>query len=242
MDQQVYRSTMVGSVSGALGYICTLPLDAIKQNIQVGKKFQPAQFVHYFKGGILGVTSIIPQMAIKFTANSYLEKNHSFHPMINGFIAGLLDGAFLGPVLAAQSLQQMDTRLSYRESFQMLHKQSLFQLAIPMATRNACYTTMLLGGYRMIPDKKNTFLENLGYASLLNVPGTLLCSPADVIRAKQNEFLLQKKPIDVWHVTKDIYTQHGLKGFFRGYPMLYINFAIRFPFTLAIFQSLMAKW
>jgi len=242
MDKQVYQSTILGSVSGAIGYICTLPLDAIKQNIQVGKKFEPSAFIHYFKGGILGVTSIIPQMAIKFTANSYLQKNHSFHPMLNGFVAGFLDGAFLGPVLAAQSLQQMDTRLGYRESFQMLHKQSLFQLSIPMATRNACYTAVLLGGYRMIPDKKNTFLENLFYASLLNVPGTLLCSPADVIRAKQNEFLLQKKPINVWHVAKEIYVQQGLSGFFRGYPMLYINFAIRFPFTLAIFQSLMKQF
>ena len=32
---KLYKSTILGSLSGGLGYICTLPLDAIKQNIQV---------------------------------------------------------------------------------------------------------------------------------------------------------------------------------------------------------------
>lgn len=239
---KLYKSTILGSVSGGIGYICTLPLDAIKQNIQVGKKFTPSIFKHYFKGGLLGLTSIIPQMGIKFTVNAYLDKNYKFHPMINGFIAGLCDGAFLGPVLSAQSLQQINTSLSYRESFMLLKKQSLFQLSIPMALRNAFYTSFLLGGYRMIPDKKQTFGQDLLYASLLNIPGTIACSPSDVIRAKQNELLLNKQNINVIHVCKEIYNKDGLLGFFRGYRMLYINFAIRFPFTLATFNYLMKEF
>ena len=239
---KLYKSTILGSLSGGLGYICTLPLDAIKQNIQVGKKFSPTFFRNYFKGGILGVTSIVPQMGIKFTANSYLEKNHTFNPVLNGFIAGLCDGAFLGPVLSAQSLQQIDNSLTYKQSFALLQKQSLLQLSIPMAMRNALYTSVLLGGYRLIPDKKNTFLQDLGYASLLNIPGTILCSPADVVRAKQNEFLLNNKNINVGYVCKEIYSQSGFGGFFRGYGMLYINFAIRFPFTVAVFNYLMKEY
>lgn len=241
-DNKLYRSTVLGSISGGIGYICTLPLDAIKQNIQVGKKFTPSIFKHYFKGGILGVTSIVPQMGIKFSVNAYLEKHHSFHPMLNGFIAGLFDGAFLGPVLSAQSLQQINTSLSYRQSFSLLKQQSLVQLSIPMALRNAFYTSFLLGGYRMIPDKKQTFGQDLLYASLLNIPGTIACSPSDVIRAKQNEFLLNKQNISVVHVCKEIYNKDGFLGFFRGYRMLYINFAIRFPFTLATFNYLMKEY
>jgi hypothetical protein len=242
MENKLYKSTVLGSVSGGVGYICTLPLDAIKQNIQVGKQFSPSIFKHYFKGGFLGLTSIIPQMGIKFSTNAYLEKNHTFHPMLNGFIAGLFDGAFLGPVLSAQSLQQINTNLSYRQSFEILKGKSLFQLSIPMALRNALYTSSLLGGYRMIPNKKQNFGQDLFYASLLNIPGTIACSPADVIRAKQNEFLLNSKNISVIHVCKEIYNKDGLLGFFRGYRMLYINFAIRFPFTLATFNYLMREY
>jgi hypothetical protein len=242
MDNTIYKSTLLGSISGGIGYICTLPLDAIKQNIQVGQRFTPSFYKHYFKGGIVGICSIVPQMSIKFTTNAYVEKYYSFHPMINGFIAGLCDGAFLGPVLSAQSVQQMNTSIGYKQSFVMIKQQSLIQLSIPMSLRNALYTSVLLGGYRIIPNKKNTFLNDLYYSTLLNIPGTLLCSPADVIRAKQNEFLLKKQPIHVLHVCNEIYKKDGYKGFFRGYPMLYINFAIRFPFTLAIFNYLMRNY
>lgn len=240
-NSELYKSTILGSISGGLGYIFTLPLDAIKQNIQVGKKFNPSVFTTYFKGGLLGITSIIPQMGIKFTTNSYLEKNHTFNPMINGFIAGLFDGAFLGPILSSQSLQQIDNNLTYRQSFTLLKKQSLFQLAIPMALRNALYTSVLLGGYKLIPNKKKTFTQDLWYASLLNIPSTLICCPLDVIRAKQNEFLLHCKNINVSHIFNEIYKKDGFFGFFRGYRMLYINFAIRFPFTLAIFNYFMKQ-
>lgn len=229
-----YKSTFLGSISGGLGYILTLPLDAIKQNIQTGKKINSS--FKYFKGGMLGVTSIIPQMGIKFSTNTYMEKNHKFNPMINGFVAGLMDGAFLGPVLSLQSLQQMDNSLTYKKSLQLV--KNPLQLCIPMALRNAFYTSVLLGGYRLIPDKKNTFMEDFWYASLLNIPGTIISCPYDVIRAKQNEFLLHNKNINVGYVCQEIY-KDGFSGFFRGYKMLYINFALRFPLTLAIFNYLM---
>jgi hypothetical protein len=233
------KSTFLGSVSGGMGYLATLPLDAIKQNIQLGRTFSPTSMTQYFKGAWLGLFSIVPQMGIKFSVNSYMTTNYTFHPMVNGFIAGACDGAFLGPVLAAQSLQQINTTLNYQSAFAFLRSQSLFQLAIPMSARNAIYTSCLLGGYRMIPNKNQTVSQDLVYASMLNVPATILCSPADVIRAKQTEHLLQKKPIGVFHIMKEIQLKDGVKGFFRGYPMLYINFAIRFPFTLAIFNYLM---
>ena len=233
MDNKIYKSTINGSIAGGFGYIFTLPLDAIKQNYQIGNKITYNNFINYYKGGLLGLTSIIPQMAIKFTTNSYLEKNCNMNPIINGFISGTLDGAFLGPVLSLQSLQQINTKLSYKESFTILKDKSLFQLSIPMALRNGIYTSVLLGGYRLIPEKKNTFSQDFMYASLLNIPATILCSPADVIRATQHKFLLENKNINILEVSKYIYKNDG---FFKGYGMLYINFAIRFPLTLALFN------
>lgn len=243
MDNKIYKSTVLGSISGGLGYVLTLPLDAIKQNIQSGTLNKQNNIKNYFKGGILGVTSIAPQMAIKFTTNTYLENNYKFNPLFNGFIAGLLDGAFLGPILASQSLQQMNNKLTYKESFKIIKNKSLLQMSIPMALRNAIYTSVLIGGYKLIPNKKHTtgwscIIQDLYYASLLNIPATLLCSPADVIRAKQTKFLLENKDISFLKISKSIYEEQKLKGFFKGYSMLYINFALRFPLTLTIFNYL----
>jgi hypothetical protein len=73
MEKQIYKSTINGSIAGGLGYILTLPLDAIKQNIQTGNKIVEKNIKNYFRGGILGVTTIILQMAIKFTSNILLR-------------------------------------------------------------------------------------------------------------------------------------------------------------------------
>ena len=236
MDNKIYKSTINGSISGGIGYIVTLPLDAIKQNLQIGNKISHTNILNYFKGGTVGLSSIVPQMAIKFSANTYLEKKYNFNPFINGFIAGTLDGMFLGPVMSLQSLQQIDANLTYKNAFTILRNKSLLQLSIPMAMRNGIYTSILLGGYKSIPNKKNTFIQDLYYASLLNIPATIMCSMADVIRANQNKYMLENKNINVINVTKDIYNNMGLLGFFKGYKMLYINFAVRFPVTLAIFN------
>ncbi len=238
MERKIYNSTINGSISGGLGYALTLPLDAIKQNIQTGNKIVEKQIKNYFKGGILGLTSIVPQMAIKFTANNYLENNFSFNPIINGFLAGSLDGGFLGPLLASQSLQQMKNKLTYKNTYNIIKNKSIIQMSLPMALRNGIYTSVLIGGYKLIPNKKNTFMQDFYYASLLNIPGSFLCNPADIIRARQTKYLLENKNINFQYIIKNINKENGIKGFFKNYKVLYINFALRFPLTLSIFNYL----
>lgn len=238
MEKQIYNSTINGSISGGLGYIMTLPLDSIKQNIQTGNRIVEKNIKNYFRGGILGAATIVPQMAIKFTVNTYLENNYKLNPLINGFIAGTLDGAFLGPLLASQSLQQMNKKLTYKDTYHIIKNKSLFQMALPMALRNGIYTCVLIGGYKLIPNKKNTFMQDLLYASLLNIPGSFLCNPADIIRARKTKYLLENKNINFQNIIKDIYSHEGINGFFKNYKILYLNFALRFPLTLAIFNYL----
>lgn len=237
MENRVNKSIVNGSISGGIGYLLTVPLDTIKQNIQTNNRFEK-NIKNYFKGGFIGLTSIVPQMAIKFSTNTYLENKYKLNPMINGFISGILDGAFLGPLLASQSLQQMNSKLTYKDTFNIIKNKSIFQMAIPMALRNGIYTSVLIGGYKLIPNKKNTFIQDFYYASLLNIPGSFLCNPADIIRARKTKYLLENKNINFQNIVKDIYYQDRLKGFFKNYKVLYINFALRFPLTLAIFNYL----
>ena len=120
----------------------------------------------------------------------------------------------------------------------MIKNKSILQMALPMAFRNGIYTSVLIGGYKLIPNKKNTFMQDLYYASLLNIPGSFLCNPADIIRARKTKNLLENKNINFKYIVKNIYQEGGLSAFFKNYKILYINFAIRFPLTLAIFNYL----
>jgi hypothetical protein len=71
-------------------------------------------------------------------------------------------------------------------------------------------------------------------ASILNIPGTILSSPFDVIRAKHTYNLVNNNNISLLNITKSIYKNDKIKGFYRGYPSLFINFATRFPLTFAL--------
>ena len=87
-------------------------------------------------------------------------------------------------------------------------------------------------------DNKNTnFIQNFCIASALNIPGTILSSPFDVIRARYTNNLVNsnnKNNLSLFNLTKSIYKEGKLKAFYRGYSSLYINFALRFPLTFAL--------
>jgi hypothetical protein len=238
-------SIIAGSLAGGLGYLGTLPLDFFKQHLQSNSHvsfdwFKQQGWRVFFKGGVLGSVAIVPQMIIKFSSNDYLNHRHRNSPFTNGFIAGYLDGSFLGPVLAIQSIQQMNPLLGYSDVSNIIRKTpNISSLMMPMAGRNAIYTSILLGGYQKFRETNfysPTFLNDILIGSALNIPATLLCSPCDVIRAKQIQNLMLNKDIRLGKVISQIYCDKGLLGFYQGYSSLYVNFALRFPLTLALFQ------
>lgn len=241
----VFKSIIAGSLAGGIGYVFTLPLDFIKQHLQSDNKFsykliKDNGFKILFKGGLIGSLSIVPQMIIKFTSNDILNKKYN-SPFLNGFIAGYLDGSFLGPVLAVQSVQQMKISYGYQQAFQELFRnKSLLSLSIPMAGRNAIYTSILLGGHKKF-DLENNFKNNILIGSVLNIPAVIACSPFDVIRAKQIQYMLDSHTTNVWTVSKHIYQQRGVFGFYQGFGSLYVNFALRFPLTLGLYCEIMKR-
>jgi hypothetical protein len=273
---------LAGSLAGGLGYFTTLPLDYLKQRIQTGTytcgtgASRPGNLVAsnnflsagrilswessthairtLFKGGLIGSAAIVPQMALKFGTNHYLNKYTNNSAFMNGFISGYIDGSFLGPVLAVQSILQMQdkTDFKYRNAFQILQTQkaSLMHFTFPLAMRNAAYTSVLFGGQHAFNNRmnyplggskadENRFRTNFLLSSALNIPGVIACSPFDVIRANQIQYLLHHKDPKPWIITRDIYKQRGLRGFYQGFGALYVNFALRFPITFSLYYLLM---
>ena len=82
--------------------------------------------------------------------------------------------------------------------------------------------------------KSRYLIEIFSTAFLLNIPGTLLCSPFDVIRANQIQRLVDKKENSAKLVIKKIWEKNGLRGFYTGYYSLLINFGMRFPLTIMV--------
>jgi hypothetical protein len=245
------KAIISGSVAGAFGFCSTLPLDYIKQHMQNNKSLtsiiKNTKVRSYFNGGFIGLTTITPQMAIKYFCFHNFNKILD-NKQISAFSAGLIDGAFLGPILAIQSFKQMEinnihpqasmTPLGHPLAWMNIIKKNYISLMIPMALRNGIYTCSVLGGYFYIKDnylKKDTnFIHNFLIASVLNIPGTILSSPFDVIRARHTYNLVNNNNMSLVNLTKSIYKNGKLKAFYKGYPSLFINFALRFPLTFAL--------
>ena len=238
------KAIISGSFAGAFGYCSTLPLDYIKQHMQNNKSFsliiQNTKPRCYFNGGLIGLSTIAPQMAIKYFCFNNFNKIFD-NKQFSAFCAGIVDGAFLGPTLAIQSFKQMETSIKNNINYIDIIKKNYVSLMIPMALRNGVYTSSVLGGYFYIKsnfmDNKDTnFIQNFCIASALNIPGTILSSPFDVVRARYTNNLVNynSNNNNLFNLTKSIYNEGKLKAFYRGYPSLYINFALRFPLTFAL--------
>jgi hypothetical protein len=234
-----------GALAGAVGYTITIPLDFLKQHLQSASTTTPAIYQTIqkngykvlFRGGLVGLSSITPQMALKYYAFHDLERRGASKYQ-SAFGAGLIDGAFLGPILAIQSFKQMNLE-NRKISYADIVRKNVGSLMVPMALRNAVYTGTILGGYFSVRPEhrlfaKSKFAEDFIIGSVLNIPATILCSPFDVIRARHTHNLLNNRSISLGGVVKEIINNNGFKGFYSGYSSLYINFAIRFPLTLAL--------
>jgi len=250
---EIHKPILYGSLSGGIGYFSTLPFDYIKQHLQT--KHKPSYIIQLikehgiksmFRGGLIGLYSIVPQMAIKFTTFDILQKYDKQQKRKNiwknGFIAGFIDGSFLGPILSIQSMQQMKPTLSYKDTGKLLlqNLKQTHNLIYPMALRNAFYTSILFGSCGLIKNKLNkkkySFIDNLLIASISNVPAVFLCSFADVLRANQIKYFLQDKKYDIKTIISKQYARYGFRWMFQGVGGLYINFALRFPLTYALYN------
>jgi hypothetical protein len=235
-----------GSVAGAVGYVGTMPLDYVKQRLQTDRQISLQSlrangWKTLFRGGLVGCSSIVPQMTIKFTVNDYLRRTTHSSAYLNGFVAGFVDGSFLGPLFALQSMKQMRNDVSYGAAFKRLRLSNPLRLALPMALRNAVFTSIMFGGHNAAnanSESAATFGRNLLVGSILNVPATIAASPFDVLRAKQIQFLLEGKPTGPFLIARTLFSQGGVRAFYQGYGSLYVNFALRFPFTFALFRLL----
>jgi hypothetical protein len=235
------KAIISGSLAGAFGYTLTLPLDYIKQHMQNNVSFasilKNTSPRNYISGGLIGISTITPQMAIKYLAFQQFNQ-HIDNKMGAAFCAGLVDGAFLGPILAMQSFKQMNHQMKIKTEWDIVRK-NYSSLMVPMALRNGVYTSIVLGGYFTVKPKDTSFIQNFAIASALNIPGTAFCSPFDVIRAKYTSQLLQTNNPSgggggLLRLTRTIYEKEGAKGFYRGYSSLFVNFALRFPITFAL--------
>ena len=67
------KAVLSGSCAGAFGYTLTLPLDYIKQHMQNNVSFasilKNTSLRNYMSGGLIGISTITPQMAIKYSNN-----------------------------------------------------------------------------------------------------------------------------------------------------------------------------
>lgn len=275
------QNVITGSIAGSSVFVSTLPLDYIKQWRQSNYGFLDIRntiktngYKVLFRGGLIGSSVIAPQIATKLGAlsllnstisfNKYKKQNQVKRKMLLGFLAGYVDGFIFGPVLAIQGYQQFNSKATIKDSFNVIKQTSIIKYSYPLALRNAFYTMPVFGLVYPLQNilfkrkKDKTLLRHTSEifisASILNIPGTLLCSPFDVIRAQQIKLIMNSKNMNnhtynhkynthnnTLNIIKHIWNKNGFRGFYSGYASLYINFAMRFPLTLMVNEYLGIK-
>ena len=138
------KAIVSGGLAGAIGFTTTLPIDYFKQHMQNNRTFsQVLRDVNnngskiLFRGGLIGLSSIAPQMAIKYYAfHKFNFSDDIYTKPISAFCAGLVDGAFLGPILAMQAFRQMNVQ-NKNIDYLSIVKKNFGPLMVPMALRNA---------------------------------------------------------------------------------------------------------
>lgn len=240
-----WKPIVAGSIAGGVGYVGTMPLDYVKQRLQTDgnislQTVRQNGIKSLFRGGLAGCSSIVPQMTLKFTVNDYLRRKTSNSAFTNGFLAGYVDGSFLGPLLSLQSMKQMRNDYTYRDAMKHARGTRLASLTLPLAMRNGVYTSVMFGGHSKA-NAESTFFNNFLVGSALNIPATIFASPFDVMRAKQIQRILEQQPIGMFSIARALYKERGVSAFYQGFGSLYVNFALRFPFTFALYR-LMMDW
>lgn len=230
MSTSFYQQAIYGALAGSLGFSLTVPLDYLKTYLQSGMSPHIISWRHMYRGFLIGNLSIIPQMAIKFSVNHQLTQRYQLSPALSSFLSGACDGAFLGPLLAIQAYQQLHPDYTITQIIRRLRQQqTIGRLIVPMAGRNAFYSAPVIGltpaltNY-LFPNKNHSWYHYWISATILNVPGCLLCSPWEVARINYlSEPHTLVLPINQWY---------------RGFWSLLLAFGLRFPLTLAIYYTL----
>ena len=227
---------LIGSAAGIASFSLTLPTDFVKQWLQskhsvkeVRSILQKEGYQVLWRGAGIGNAIIAPQMAIKFGVFNRLQ-GQGIPSIPSAFVAGFVDGAFLGPAVAIQAHQQMNTHITLRDSWRHIRTQyNPITFSWPMAFRNSVYTGLVFGPLAKVEKAlfdKHTPVTTWATAFLLNIPASLACSTFDVWRASQIDQLAVNKPIKTLSIRP-----------FQGFPSLFIAFALRFPLTVALNES-----
>lgn len=254
-----YRGLGVGSVAGVTAFGATLPMDFVKQYIQSGHTYRDIGSIlrkngieKLWRGMGIGSAIVAPQMAIKFGVYNGLHRIESVRnngvvgDLGAGFVAGCVDGAFLGVPLAVQAIQQMNTKIKVGDGFKEVLSIGSCRFMIPLAMRNGSYTMFMLGG--VYPTRRAIFGENSSSiefsrylfqtfiaSSVLNIGGCILSSPWDVIRAHQVDKAVKRVgDTTVRGVVRSVMRKEGVGGFYRGFGNYMLTFGMRFPLTVVL--------
>jgi hypothetical protein len=107
-------------------------------------------------GGLIGITTITPQMAIKYLG--FQQFNQIFdNKMGSAFCAVLVDGAFLGPILAMQSFKQINHQMKIKTDWDIVRK-NYGRLMVPISGYLSLFPLLSHSNFKYL--NYNNFIQN----------------------------------------------------------------------------------
>jgi hypothetical protein len=223
----VYQSIFIGSIAGAVEVLADHPLWTIKTRLQQGKSFTLNPSVLY-RGMLPNIASMAPITALQVGLDSLVRKVlfkdadlSDKQRMASAFIAGVGSSLVSCPTEMIMTRQGTMVSSFYTAANYLYQSGGLrwvYQGLPATALREGGFTMFFLAGIPMLKSKVMPYCPNDAVATLCSgigagVGATLASQAFDTIKTVQQT---ATSPIKAVEAVTNIYSTHGVYGFFKG--------------------------
>jgi solute carrier family 25 aspartate/glutamate transporter 12/13 len=234
-----------GLIAGTTGSLAVYPIDVVKTKMQnqsvklykngfdcFSQLYRQGGIKSFYKGSIIQMIGVGPEKAIKLFAYTYVTKNN-INSIQTHFIGGLVAGFCQVLITCPYEMIKINLQMSNKIDYTILKK--IYTGAPACFLRDIPFSGIYFPMYWFLKEKKeyNSFIAG----TLAGAPAALLCTPADVIKTRQ-QTISKNNNTTLLSTIKNIYINEGFKAFWKGGIWRMIRSAPQFGITLVIFDKL----
>lgn len=245
-----WQSYKVALIGGNAALLIGQPAERLKVAAQIKLNVPTWQVIKPLVSHIgqlyTGFTSCIYRQNIKFFYRTIimdqilhhvddLHLNVVFGSALKAFIASSIDTAFVTPAENVKTWQMRDStkdkKVGVSDAISGIYQtrgfKGFFFGLTPTMTKSFPAWFYLFLGYHATKNKreKQGFLATIFWATCASIPTTILTNPIDVIKT-QMQATPDGKSSSLMKVGKNIYQEHGLFAFSRGFPFRLLHKAL----------------
>lgn len=212
-----------GGISGICGVCISHPFDTIKTNFQENKKIS-YKITNLYRGIIPPIIGVGLEKAVVFgtyeTSKYYLRK-HNLNSKYDNVICGALSGFNASIIVTPFERMKILLQANINNSINKYNHKFLFQGLSATFTRETPGFAIYFTVYEYLKNKyyhkkKITPTSSFTFGAIAGIVSWIFIYPQDRVKTKMQIELSNQT---FMKTIKNIYTQEGLKSFYRGFHL-----------------------